>query len=67
MELITSITSVFTEVFGWLQTALTTVSSLFYSSTEGVTLFGILALMGLGISIFLLIVSIISNFFRFRG
>lgn len=67
MEIITSMTTVFTEVFAWLQSALTTVLGLFYNATDGLTIFGVLAIIGLAISIFLLIVNIISNFFHFRG
>lgn len=65
-SVVTSMTTVFTEVFEWLQTALTSVLSVFYAEGQ-LTVLGVLAVIGLAIAIFMLIMNVISNFFHLRG
>lgn len=69
MEIITAMTEVFGEVFIWLQSAITSVLSVFYTSGEngGLTVLGVLALVALAISIFFLLVGLIQNFLHLRG
>ena len=63
---ISAITSVFTAVMGWLQTAITSVVAVFWTG-EALTFLGVLALIALGISIFFLLVGLIQNFLHLRG
>lgn len=65
-SLITAITAVFDAIMTWLTGAIETAITLFWA--EGaLTFLGILALIALGISIFFLIVGLISNFIHLRG
>lgn len=63
---ISAITSVFTAVMSWLQTAITSVVAVFWTG-EALTFLGVLALVALGISIFFLLVGLIQNFLHLRG
>ena len=65
--IITGMTSVFTAIFEWISTALTSLISVFYVAESGFTFLGVLALIALGISIFFLLVGVISNFLHLRG
>lgn len=72
MEIISLITAVFTEVFSWLKTAITSVLAIFYTPGVGdaagsLTVLGILALIALAVSIFFLLMGLIQNFFHLRG
>lgn len=72
MEIIGLITSVFTEVFSWLKTAITSVLAIFYVPGEGaaagkLTVLGVLALIALAVSLFFLLMGLIQNFFHLRG
>ena len=66
MTIVSSMTSVFSEVFTWLQTALNTVLSIFYADND-LTVLGVLLVVSLAISIFFLICGYISNLMHFRG
>lgn len=66
-SIISAMTEVFTSVFEWITTALTSVLGVFYTAEGGLTVLGILAIVGLAISLFFLIVGVISNFFHLRG
>ncbi len=63
---ISAITSVFTAVMTWLQSAITSVVAVFWTG-EALTFLGVLALIALGISIFFLLVGLIQNFLHLRG
>jgi hypothetical protein len=72
VEIISLITAVFTEVFSWLKTAITSVLAIFYTPGVGdaagsLTVLGILALIALAVSIFFLLMGLIQNFFHLRG
>lgn len=66
-NVITSITAVFTAIMEWISDALTVITPIFYGAETGLTFLGTLTVMGLGISIFFLLVGVISNFLHFRG
>lgn len=66
-SVITAITSVFTAVMDWLMTAITTVIGVFYVADTGLTFLGVLAVIALAISIFFLLVGLITNFLQLRG
>lgn len=64
--LITAMTAVFDAVFTWLASAVSVVIGLFWAENT-LTFLGILALIALAISIFFLLVGVISNFLHLRG
>lgn len=67
MDIIGALTEAATSVFGWLSTSITGVISLFYTEATGLTFMGGLAVIGLCISIFFLLVGVISSFLHLRG
>lgn len=64
--IVTAITGVFSAIWEWIITSIPDVIAIFYAA-EGLTFLGTLALMGLGISIFFLVMGLIQNFLHFRG
>lgn len=66
-NVITALTAVFDAVMSWLATAIESVIPIFWTSTDGLTFLGVLALVGLAISVFFLIVGLIQNFLHLRG
>lgn len=60
------ITSVFSEVITWIVSALDSVLAVFYAD-GALTFLGMLAVAGLAISVFFLIMGVIQNFLHFRG
>ena len=66
-SIITAVTGVFSAIADWFITFIPNVMTLFYTAEAGLSLLGVLVLMSLGISIFFLILGLISNFLRFRG
>lgn len=69
---IASMTTVFTEVMTWIITAIQSVIAVFYVVPEGggageLTFLGCLALVALSISIFFLLVGVITNFLKLRN
>ena len=66
-SILTAILAVFTALFDWLITALDSVVSLFWSTSTGLTFFGVLAVVALGISIFFLLIRVVQNFLHFRS
>ena len=71
LSLLDAILTVFDELSTWIQDSLLTLSALFWNSaadgTGGLTFFGILAVVGLGISVIFLLLRVIQNFLHFRG
>ena len=72
MELITEITKVFGAIGDWIITLLNNLVPLFW--TEGVgdkpgslTFFGILAMIGLAVSVFFLLMRVVENFIHLRS
>lgn len=62
-----AILDVFDAVSTWIQQAVTAVMPMFYTSENGLTFLGVLAVAGLAFSIVFLIIGIIQNFLHFRG
>lgn len=72
MDALTSIFGVFSKTGEWLTQFIPTLISLFWNEGSGesagsLTFLGILALVGLSISVFFLIMGLIQNFLHFRG
>ena len=72
MAIITAMTNVFDAVFTWIMSAINAVIPIFWTAGSGdtsgqLTFLGILALIGLAISIFFLLVGLIQNFLHLRG
>lgn len=72
MTIITAMTGVFDAVFMWIMSAINAVIPIFWTAGTGdkageLTFLGILALIGLAISIFFLLVRLIQNFLHLRG
>jgi hypothetical protein len=57
----------FQSIIVWLVGFFGVFVGLFWTSTSGLTVLGVLSVIALGISIFFLIFAVIINFFRFRG
>lgn len=66
-SILTAITGVFDAVGDWIVSAVGDMTALFYSSSDGLTLLGTLAVCGLAFSVIFLIIGIIQNFLHFRG
>lgn len=62
-----SILDVFDAVATWIQSAITSVMPIFYSSESGLTILGVLAVAGLAFSVVFLIIGVIQNFLHFRS
>lgn len=65
--IISQVTGVFTSIAEWITTALPKVTAVFYSSESGLTFLGTLAVCGLAVSVFFLLMGLIQNFLHFRG
>ncbi|MBQ9085877.1 MAG: hypothetical protein IJY47_01685 [Clostridia bacterium] len=66
-SIVTAVLAVFTAIFDWLIEALTSVVGLFWIAETGLTFFGVLAIISIGIAIFFLLVGVIQNFLKFRS
>lgn len=67
MSIVDAITDVFEAIGNWIVTYMPQISSLFYTAENGLTLLGTLAVVGLGISVFFLLMGIIQRFLKFQG
>lgn len=65
--MVAHMTEIFSEVFTWITSAMQSVLGVFYNAETGFTVLGILAIIALAISIFFLLVGVISNFLHLRG
>jgi hypothetical protein len=65
-SVVSRIFAVFTEIIDWFTTSISSVSEMFYNDTTGLTLFGTLAIIGLGISVVFLLVNVIKSMLRLR-
>lgn len=63
---ITAITGVFTAMGTWFAGAVESMVPIFYTSEEGLTFLGTLAICGLAISITFLLLNVVINFMNFR-
>lgn len=66
MEVVNAITGVFTNIAGWITNVIPTVTAVFYAEGQ-LTFLGVLAVCGLAVSIFFLIMGLVQNFLHFRG
>lgn len=66
-SVLTSITEVFTAVITWIISGVNAVIPMFYSTTDGLTFMGVLAVCGLAFSVAFLLIGIIQRFLHFRG
>lgn len=64
---ITSVTSVFSAIMDWMASAIADITPVFYVAETGLTFIGTLTIIGLSISIFFLLVGVISSFLHLRG
>ena len=62
-----SVFEVFTSVADWIPEAVNGLIPMFYAPETGLTFLGVLAVAGLAISVFFLVMGIIQNFLHFRG
>lgn len=67
MSIIETVLGVFTSVATWLMGALEDVIALFWNTTSGLTFFGMLALIPLGISIVMMLFAIVRSYLNFRA
>lgn len=65
--LVDAVFAVFTEVGDWIVTAINQMVPIFYDPTEGLTFMGIMATIGVGLGVILLVVGIIQSFLRLRS
>ena len=66
--MITAVTNVFTGIGDWIAGFLPTIMAIFWDVEAGtLTFLGILAVCGLAVSIFFLLMGVIQNFLHFRG
>ncbi len=64
---ITSMTAVFDAIMTWFAGAFAKIVPIFYVAESGLTFLGVLAVIGLSISIFFLLVGLVQNFLHLRG
>lgn len=76
MEIVTAVTGVFSAIGDWFVKFIPTLLALFWTPASGegasatggsLTILGVLAICGLAISVFFLIMGLIQNFLHFRG
>lgn len=67
VEIVSSITAVFTAIFEWIIGVIPDVVAVFYVAETGLTFMGVLCLLALAVSVFFLIMGLIQNFLRFRA
>lgn len=65
--ILNAVLAVFTGVIDWFITSMNSVVALFYSAETGLTFFGVMALIALGISLVLLFIRMVKNYLTFRG
>lgn len=65
--MLAAIFDTFVQIFSWLRSSLGMVMHTFYTTEGGLTFFGTLSLVALGISIFFLLMRVVQNFLHFRG
>ncbi len=67
MSVVAQITGVFTSIGAWIAETLPTIVNVFYNAESGLTFIGTLAVIGVAISVFLLLMGLIQNFLHLRG
>lgn len=67
MTIVSQITGVFSSIAEWITGQLPNFVKIFYDAESGLTFLGTLAVCGLAISVFFLLMGLIQNFLHFRG
>ena len=67
MGIVESIVGVFTKLIEWFSTALVSVGEIFYNADTGLTFIGTLSVIGVGIAVVLMVISMLQSFLHFRG
>lgn len=67
MSVISSVTGVFEDIGDWIVQFLPKLIPIFYNAESGLTFFGTLAVAGLAISVFFLIMGLVQRFLHFAG
>ncbi len=67
MTVVGAITDIFSAIGTWIAETLPTITKVFYDPASGLTFLGVLAVCGLAVSVFLLLMNIVQNFLHFRG
>lgn len=67
MSIVSQITGVFKSLADWFVQTLPSITAIFYDAETGLTFLGTLSVIGLGISVFFLLMGIIQNFLHLRG
>lgn len=67
MNIVTQILQVFNQMGEWMVSSMKSFMGLFYEAETGLTIFGTLAVVALGISVVLLVFRLIQNFLHLRG
>lgn len=62
-----SILSVLTAISTWFVSSISTMLAIFYSPESGLTVIGVLSVCALGVSVILLVLNKVSDFFHWRG
>lgn len=64
---IKSVFDVFSGVADWIVTTIPTLTGMFYSAEEGLTILGVLGVASLAISVAFLLIGLIQRFFNFSA
>ena len=64
--IVDSVLEIFTAIGTWFVTMITGMLPIFYSAETGLTIIGVLTCCGLGVSVILLVVGFVRNFFHWR-
>lgn len=66
-SILTAILAVFAQVGSWVTTTIPQFYQLFYNAETGLTLLGVLAVSGLGMSVIFLLIGIIQRFIKWQA
>lgn len=66
-NILDAVLEVFTSIGEWITTTVPTFYGLFYNAESGLTLLGVLAVCGLGMSVVFLLISVIQGFLHWRS
>lgn len=67
MSVVSQITGVFTSIATWIAETLPSIVAVFYDAEKGLTFLGTLAVIGVAVSVFFLLMGLIQNFLHLRG
>lgn len=67
ITVVSQVTNVFTEIANWIAKTLPSIVGVFYDAEKGLTFLGVLAVVGVAVSVFFLLMGLIQNFLHLRG